>query len=227
MPAAYFTAETLRFLSDLAKHNDRDWFAKNKERYEQDVKEPMLRFIADLGPELKKIAPHYVADARAVGGSMMRIYRDVRFSKDKSPYKTNIAAHFGHVKARTGAPAFYLHIAPGNSAVGAGLWQPEPPELKMVRDAIVKDTKKWLKITEAQDFRSACGFMGESLKRPPAGYDSEHPAIEDLKRKDFAANMPLMDKQVTSPALMRYVTEGFKTTVPFTKFLGDAIGLPL
>ena len=139
--AAYFTKDLLGFLSDLAAHNNREWFQANKERYEQSVRDPFLQLVADLQPRLKKISPHFVADPRPVGGSMMRIYRDTRFSKDKTPYKTGVMAHFWHAKGKEGAtPAFYLRLRPGESAAGGGIWHPEPDALKRIRNAIVADT---------------------------------------------------------------------------------------
>src|SRR5713226_6999779 len=144
----YFSEEFFKFLVELRVHNDRDWFLKNKERYESAVRDPFLRLIADLAPALKKINPRFVADPRPVGGSMMRIYRDIRFSRDKSPYKTSMAAHFWHSKGKDGStPAYYLHLEPRNSSIGAGIWRPEPGALKNIRDAIVADPKRWQRIT--------------------------------------------------------------------------------
>ncbi len=223
---AYFTADLFKFLSELKAHNERDWFLKNKERYEKSARDPMLRFINDLGPRLKKLSPHFVADARPQGGSMMRIYRDTRFSKDKTPYKTAVMAHFQHAKGLEGAtPAFYMRLTPKNSAVGAGIWHPEPGALGRIRDAIVDDSGAWGRITRGREFKTLCGMAGESLARAPRGFDPNHPYIEDLKRKDFAVTMPLDDKQVISPKLMDEVVTAFKATVPFLEFLTEAIGL--
>ncbi len=123
----YFTPELFQFLRELRRHNDRKWFLQNKERYEIAVRDPFLRLIADLGPLLKKFSPHFLADPSPVGGSMMRICRDLRFSKDKTPYKTSVSAHSGHESAMDGAsPAFYLHLEPGNSSIGGGVWRPPP-----------------------------------------------------------------------------------------------------
>src|SRR6266849_4338954 len=211
MPAdRYFTRELFKFLNELCTHNNRDWFQKNKGRYETDVRDPFLQFIADLVPGLHKINPHVVADPSPVRGSMMRIYRDIRFSKDKSPYKTSAAAHFWHEKGKEGAtPAYYLHLEPGGSLIGAGIWRPEPGAQKKIRDAIVADSKRWQRVTSAADFRSSCGMAGESLKRPPAGYAAAHPLIEDIKRKDFASSSLLDDRQVCGPDFMKSVLDAF------------------
>jgi len=117
---SYFTPDLFKFLKDLKAHNTRPWFESNKPRYEEDVKEPMLRFITDLGPRLKKISPYLTADSRPAGGSMFRIYRDVRFSKDKSPYKTNVGAHFSHVREKdVHAPGLYCICHRGSPLAGA------------------------------------------------------------------------------------------------------------
>jgi uncharacterized protein (TIGR02453 family) len=225
--AAYFTPELLRFLAELKAHNDREWFQKNKSRYEESVRDPFLRFVADLAPRLKKISPHLVADPKPVGGSMMRIYRDTRFSKDKTPYKTAVMAHFWHAKGKEGAtPAFYLRLAPGDSVVGAGVWHPEPNALKRIRKAIVDDSKTWEKITRGREFRTVCGLVGESLKRPPPGFDANHPFIEDIKRKDFATSVGLADKQITSARFMDDLLGAFGASSPFLGFVSKAIGLP-
>jgi uncharacterized protein (TIGR02453 family) len=226
MANAYFTPELFRFLTELEAHNERDWFQANKERYEKSARDPFLRLIADLGPKLKKISPHFVADASPTGGSMMRIYRDTRFSKDKTPYKTAMAAHFWHDKGKEGAmPAFHLRLQPGSSTVGAGIWHPEPGALKKIRKAIVDDSKTWAKVRADKRMGSGCGMIGESLKRPPPGFDAEHPFIEDIKRKDFGISLPLDDKRVAKGELMDDIVAGMKTAGPFLRFLSEAIGL--
>jgi uncharacterized protein (TIGR02453 family) len=222
----YFDREFFGFLKDLAAHNNRDWFESNRGRYEQSVRDPFLRLITDLQPPLRKINPQIVADPRPNGGSMMRIYRDIRFSKDKSPYKTSVAAHFWHAKGKDGAtPAYYLHLAPGASLIGSGIWRPEPAALKGIRQAIVKQPKQWQEITSGRDFRSTCGLGGESLQRPPAGFDPNHPLIADIKRKDFVTSFKLTDKEVYADVFLDSVIENFRLTAPFVKFLSRAVGL--
>src|SRR5215831_4930539 len=222
----YFGKGTLEFLSELRSHNNRDWFQTNKERYEEQVRDPMLRFITDLGPGLRKINPHIVADASPVRGSMMRIYRDIRFSKDKSPYKTYAAAHFWHANGKDGAvPAYFLHVEPGNSVIGGGIWQPEPKALKKLRDTIAGDPKGWGRATTGGALGSTCRMAGESLKRPPAGYDPAHPFIEDIKRKDFAISTPLTDHEVTGDDFLDLVLHRLRATAPFVQFLSNAVGL--
>jgi uncharacterized protein (TIGR02453 family) len=123
MAERYFTPSLFTFLRELAENNNREWFQDNKSRYEQHVKDPALRLIADFGPRLKKISPHFRADPRAVGGSLFRIHRDTRFSKDKSPYKTHTGIQFRHELGKDAyAPGFYLHLEPGQVFCGVGSW---------------------------------------------------------------------------------------------------------
>ncbi|MDH3422381.1 MAG: TIGR02453 family protein, partial [Gemmatimonadota bacterium] len=130
MATACFTEDTYRFLKDLKKNNDRDWFDANKKRYEEHLKDPALRIIAAFAPELKKISPHFMATPR----SLFRIYRDVRFAKDKSPYKTHIGLHFRHDRSKDAhAPGFYLHVEPKQAFIGVGIWHPDGPALRSIR----------------------------------------------------------------------------------------------
>jgi len=226
MAESYFTRGLFEFLKDLSSHNNRDWFRANQGRYEQQVRDPFLRLIADLGPGLKDINPYIVADPRPSGGSMMRIHRDIRFSKDKSPYKTHVAAHFRHASGKEGAtPAYYLRLGPGGSIIGAGVWHPEPAALKKIRDRIVRQPDEWRRITSGKELGSGCQMVGESLKRAPVGYDPNHPLIEDLKRKDFAFSSPLTQSEVCSSSFLASVLEDFRSTAPFVEFLSKAVGL--
>ena len=223
---SYFGPGLFRFLRDLKTHNERGWFQANQQRYENDVRGPFLRLIADLAPGLKKISPNFIADPSPNGGSMMRIYRDIRFSKDKSPYKTYAAAHFRQAKSKDGAaPVYFLHLEPGNSVIGGGIWQPEPKALKKIRDKIAGDPKGWGRATTGGALGSTCSMAGESLKRPPAGYDPAHPFIEDIKRKDFAISTLLTDQEVTSDDFLDLVLQRLRATAPFVQFLSNAVGL--
>src|SRR5262249_23766531 len=155
-------------------------------RYETAVRDPFLRFIADLSPRLQKLNPPFAGDPSPVGGSMMRIYRDIRFSRDKSPYKTAMAAHFWPASGKgENTPAFYLHLEPGKSSFGGGLWRPAPPLAKKIRDAIAGDATRWRRIVA--DLESAAEFeqTGESLKRVPPGYDGDSSLADALRRRDF------------------------------------------
>jgi uncharacterized protein (TIGR02453 family) len=222
---AYFTNDALKFLTELKKNNNKEWFDKNKARFEQSLRDPFVAFLADLEPRLKKLSPQFVVDARPNGGSLSRIYRDTRFAKDKSPYKTGLFAHFGHAKSESG-PALYMHFEPKAVFVGGGIWQPDATSLTKIRAAIDKDGKGWAKATKGKT-QGGCMMMGESLKRPPPGYDASHPHIEDLKRKDFALKIELDDKDVTGDKFLGEVVDGFKAVMPFMQFLSKAMGLPL
>lgn len=217
----YFTPKLFAFLRDLKTHNARPWFESNRARYETDVKEPMLRFIGDLGPRLRKISPHLVADARPAGGSMFRIYRDIRFSHDKSPYKTNVAAHFPYAGTKhVQAPGFYLHVEPRRSFAGGGLWHPDADSLKKVRDRIVARPTEW------RSARRGVEIEGETLKRVPAGYDPAHPFAADLKLKDFTTGREFADREVCAPDFMDRYLESCRTAAPLMKFLTRALNLP-
>jgi len=213
-------------LSELRAHNNREWFPKNKDRYEQHVRDPLLRFIADLAPGLRKINRQIVVDPSPTGGSMMRIYRDIRFSKDKSPYKTSVSAHFWHVKGKEGAsPAYYLHIEPHGSLIGAGIWHPEPRALKKIRNSIVADPQGWKRATSVANSSSKWKIGGESLQRPPRGYDQNHPFIADIKRKDFTIGTSLGDDEVLAADFLNRTLADFKRMAPFLEYLSQATGL--
>lgn len=157
-----------KFLKELKQNNNREWFEANRFWYEEEVKESMLRFITDFDSSLRTINPHYVADPRPVGRSLFRIYRDTRFSMDKTPYKTAVAAYFHHCDAGKDvhSPGFYLHLEPGGCFGGAGLWHPDTPTLKKVRDAIVKRPTAWKKALKGK-----IALEGDALKKPPKGYN--------------------------------------------------------
>lgn len=222
---ARFSSETYRFLKELKKHNDRAWFTANKGRYEQHVKEPALQFIREAGPVLGRISPHLVADPKPVGGSLFRIYRDTRFSKDKSPYKTHVGIHFTHRQSQgdAHAPGYYMHLEPGDSGVYAGVWHPEPPMLKRIRDAIVARPNEWRKVRDSgiRMWREA-----EALKRPPAGYPGDHPFVEDLKRKDHVAELPLADAVFAQPTFLKTFEAACRTLEPMNAFIAKAMGAP-
>jgi uncharacterized protein (TIGR02453 family) len=218
----YFTPTLLEFLADLRSHNTREWFGKHKDRYELDVRDPMLRFIADLGPRLRRISPHVTADARPVGGSMFRIYRDIRFSRDKSPYKTHLGAHFSHEHGGRDAhaPGFYLHLEPGRSRGGGGLWHPDGPSLAKIRARIVARPGEWSAVRKRIDIK------GDALRRVPPGYDPDHPHAEDLKLKDFYVMESFSDREVCGRDFMDRFLAVCRRTNPLMRFLTGALDLP-
>lgn len=225
--ARSFTPALFSFLRDLEANNDRDWFAANKQRYERSVREPGLRFIQEFAPQLTKVSSHFVADARPSGGSMFRIYRDVRFSNDKSPYKTNVGFQFRHEAGRDAhAPGFYLHLEPGACFFGAGLWHPDASTALSIRERIADETDRWKKITGSNRFTDAFHLSGDSLKRPPKGFGPDHPFIEDLKRKDFIAMKTLTQKAVTADGFIAEFSRLCSNSAPLMAFLCEAIGVP-
>ncbi len=223
----YFTAGVFKFLRELEANNDREWFKANKTRFDNLIKEPALRFITDFGQELYPISPHFLADPRPVGGSLFRIYRDTRFAKDKRPYKTNVGLHFRHrVGKDAHAPGFYLHLERGNSFVGVGLWHPDGTTARQIRQTIVERSEAWKKAAYGRPFRKVFNVQGDCLKRPPRGFDPDHPFIDDLKRKDFTALAKLTQKQVTSPGLLQHFASNCRAAAPFVQFLCSAVGVP-
>lgn len=225
-PKTYFTAGTFKFLRDLKANNDREWFADNKQRYERFVKDPAISFILDFAPHLKKISPHFKADPRVNGGSLFRIYRDTRFGKDKSPYKTNTGLHFRHEAGKDAhAPGFYLHIEPGQVFMGAGVWRPDSPTLRKIREGIVEDPKAWKRAATGKRFTDTFDLEGSSLVKAPKGFDPDHPQIEALRRKDFIGVTHLTQKAVTDPGFMKDFTALCRTAAPFQKWLCGAIGV--
>jgi len=215
------------FLRDLTANNDREWFAAHKARYVAEVRDPMLDFIAAYGPHLKRISTRFVADPRANGGSLFRIYRDIRFARDKRPYKTNAGAHFRHEAARDAhAPGFYLHLATDGVFAAAGIWHPDGPALTKIRNTIVGNAAGWRKVTSPAALGPHGELAGDKLKRPPRGFDPDHPFIEDLKRKDFFALARFTEKEACSPGFIDRFDETCRAFAPMTRFLTHALDLP-
>ena len=222
---AHFTSDLFDFLSDLEGNNSREWFHASKDRYKRVVQEPLLRFISDFSEPLRRISPRFVADPRPSGGSMFRIYRDVRFSKDKSPYKTHAAAQFRHQEGKDAhTPCYYLHLEPGSVFAGAGLWHPPGPALSKIREAILESPDEWTAITTNLGFKKTYTLEGDSLKRAPRGIDPDHPLIEDLKRKDFIYSRSFSRKQATSAGFIDLFTDTCAATAPFVRFITEAVG---
>ena len=224
---AGFPEELYTFLADLKKNNNRDWFNANKDRYVRYAKEPSLAFIAEMKDRLEEISPSYIADTRPNGGSMFRIYRDTRFSKDKAPYKLNVGCQFRHSAGKDAhAPGFYIHLQPDDSFVGGGIWAPPPAVLQKIRDAIVRHQDEWIGI---KDFMAKTPRIAlrdaERYKRPPQGITPDHPLVEDLKLKTFFAGGMWRNDEVTSPGFVDAIVDTFKDLVPFMRFINEALGL--
>ncbi len=216
----FFRPELFEFLRQLKRRNKREWFAKNKSRYEQDARDPALIFIAAFGTHLPKLSPHFVADPRPTRGSLFRIYRDTRFSSDKLPYKTHLGIHFLHNMGKDAhAPIFYLHLEPDNCFAAGGIWHPDNTALTKVRSAIVREPEPWRKL------RRKLSLEGDSLKRPPRGFDPNHPFIDDIKMKDYVASVALTEAQICSPKFMRDFVAACRTMSPLVEFTAKALGL--
>jgi len=223
---ARFYPETLAFLRELTENNNRDWFKEHKSRYEERVLDVALRFIQSMQDPLADIAPRFVALPTRVGGSLMRVYRDTRFSKDKTPYKTNIGIQFRHEQAKdVHAPGYYVHIAPQQVFVGVGMWRPDSEPLRHIRERISAKPAEWRRATEGSAFRRQFSLGGESLLRPPRGFSKDHECIEDIRRKSFIAVRELDVDDCLRPQFQRTVESSFKTAEPFMRFLCKAVGV--
>ena len=223
----YFTKATFTFLKDLTENNEREWFRQNRHRYEDHVRDPAIRFITDFGDHLKTLSEHFRSDPRTIGGSMFRIYRDARFSRDKTPYKTFIGIQFRHALGKDAhAPGYYLHIDRGECFAGAGIWHPDSPNLKKIREAIVEDPRAWKRIVGAKRFRDTYALEGDRLKRPPKGCNPDHPLVEDLKRKDFIGVARIPRKMITDPKLPQELAKVFRIGTSLVEFLCGAVGVP-
>ena len=228
MAAKCFPPATLSFLNELAQNNNREWFNKNKPRYESDVLDPALAFIDAMGGPLAKLAPNFRAIPKRVGGSLMRVYRDTRFSRNKQPYKTNIGIQFRHRLGKdVHAPGYYVHIDPDDVFLGVGVWHPEKTTLAAIRERIADKPDEWKKIMRSKRFNNYFSLAGESLKRPPRGFDPELACIDDIKRKDFIAVRNLDHSLITTPDLHKEVVSAFRAADPFMRFLCASIDIDL
>lgn len=235
-----FSVDLFGFLVQLGLHNERPWFEKNKARYEACVREPALSFVRAMEPRLSKFSKHLVASDKKVGGSLMRIHRDIRFSADKTPYKTNVGIHFRHAAGKdVHAPGVYLHLEPGECFIGAGIWRPDADTLRSLRQALVDDPTGWKKACRSirpsaspgssgssTKLESTFSLAGDSLKRVPKGFDPDHPLADDLRRKDFIAVATLDPKEAQKPDFPARLTDRLMATKPLCAWLCKALGLP-
>ena len=223
-----FDKKTIGFLEQLGANNNREWFNANKSRYETDVLDVALHFIQTMQDPLAKLAPHFTAVPTRVGGSLMRVYRDTRFSKNKLPYKTNIGIQFRHERAKdVHSPGFYVHIAPDEVFVGVGMWRPDSEPLRQIRERIAARPGEWQRAIGATPFKKNFSLGGESLQRPPKGFDKDHPCIDDIRRKSFIAVREMTVEDSLSPQFQRNVETTFKQAMPFMEFLCAAVGVKL
>ena len=176
---------------------------------------------------LHEIAPRFVAQATRVGGSLMRVYRDTRFSKNKLPYKTNIGIQFRHEMAKdVHSPGYYVHIDPDQVFIGVGMWRPESDALRAIRERIAAKPAEWKRVRADTKFRRNFDLGGETLTRPPRGFEKDHEHIEDIKRKSFIAVRNLDVEDSLSPQFQRKVESSFVAGKPLMQFLCKAVGVP-
>ncbi|ABZ77595.1 conserved hypothetical protein [Shewanella halifaxensis HAW-EB4] len=220
-----FSPACFDFLNQLSVNNDREWFKANQQTYEDKVRTPALKFIEAMQPQILALSPRLTAVPKKVGGSMMRPQRDSRFSKDKTPYKTNVGIQFRHFQGKdVHAPGLYLHLANDGCFLGAGIWHPESKALNAIRSCIDENPngyKKALRELTSQGFE----MQGSKLIRPPKGYDNSHPMLEELKRKDFIAIKSLSIEQVCAPEFVDICAQEFAACQQLMSYLCFALDL--
>jgi uncharacterized protein (TIGR02453 family) len=227
-----FTTASMQFLRGLAKHNNKPWFEAHRADYEQYIRDPMRRLIEEMDNRFRRIAPEFTGDPKR---SMFRIYRDTRFSKDKSPYKTHAACWFRHrgadhrvgSEAEGGGAGFYFHLAPGASFVGGGIWMPPRPMLNRLRDAIAEKHKDFEKALRSPSLKKRFGGLSDEsmLKRMPRGFAEDHPAAQWLRYQSFTVGRRLTDQQVLGSGLSTLLQGEFKAMLPLVRWLNGALGL--
>ena len=222
-----FKPTALNFLKELSENNNRNWFTQNKQRYEDDVLTPAFDFISAMSKPLAEISPHFTAIPKRIGGSLMRIYRDTRFAKDKTPYKTNLGIQFRHQLAKdVHSPGYYLHIAPNEIFIGVGTWHPPSDALLKIRQYIVDYPQKWIAACDNIEFQKKYELVGDKLKTAPRGFQKDHELIDDLRWKDFIAIKNLDKKDIQENNFVEISAKLFQTATPYMKFLCDAVGVP-
>jgi len=207
------------FLNKLAKNNNREWFTENKALYESN-REDVISFVDEV---LELLNTHDNIETVSGKKALFRIYRDVRFSKDKTPYKINYSASFSRAtKLLRGG--YYLHIQPGNSFLGGGFWSPSSPDMKLIRNNFLEFGDEFKNIINAKEFVDNFGSIeGEQLKTGPKGFDKNHKQIELLKYKQFLAVKRFTDKEVLSEDFAKIVNEGFQAMRPFFDYMSEAL----
>ena len=227
MSESIISPKLFKFLRELSRNNQREWFQDHKSRYEHDVRDPAVELVAQLEKPLAKVAPMLQAIPKRHGGSVMRIYKDTRFSKDKTPYKTNVGISLRHeANSDIPAPGVYIHLEPNECFVGAGCWRPERSVLAAIRTAITEDPKGWKRARDNKKFRERFALAGESLKTAPRGIPKDHKQIEDLRRIDFIGIASLDPKDFSRPDVVDLLIDHIKRAKPFMNFLCDAIDVP-
>lgn len=217
--------ETLQFLKDLKKNNDREWFAKYKPRYESAYAD-WLGFTAELISGLSKIDKKIAAAKFQPKDCVFRIYRDIRFSKDKSPYKTNFAAEFSVNKGKWQVPGYYIHINPSEGFMGGGAYMLEPVQLQALREELSLNGAKFKRIIGDRNFKKYFTVEGDKLVNVPRGFEKDDPMAEYLKHKDLLASHNVTEKDVLSPKFSQHCIDVFKAMQPFIQFIEKPVTNP-
>jgi uncharacterized protein (TIGR02453 family) len=217
-----FSPKTLAFLRALARHNDRDWFRLHKPEYDAHVRGPMVDVIARLAVDLHEFAPELIADPRV---SLYRIYRDTRFSADKSPLKTHVAARFpSKLLPRGRGAALYFDVSPTRVRIGGGLYMPTPFDLRLIREHIAARHRTLDRLVKGKSFRETVGALtGARLASAPKGYAVTHPAIEYLRFKQFFAGRELEPGLATTDRFYSELLRTFRVVAPLVQFLNTAL----
>lgn len=215
---AGFSPEAMKFLKALKKNNEREWFQPRKETYEKLWRTPMIALVEELQKEMLSFAPDYIQDPAK---SVMRIYRDTRFSKNKTPYKTYVAAAFRrNGLSKDGSAAFYFHFEEKGLLIAAGIYMPMPDELRAVRQFLTEHYLEFQKLTNARKLRSLLGELhGDATIRVPKGFDPEHPAADLTKRKQFYFDLTLEPAVITTPDAYTELLKRLKAAIPVMDFL--------
>jgi uncharacterized protein (TIGR02453 family) len=226
--APIFSPRTIAFLKALERNNSRDWFHTHHRRFQEEVQEPVLEFIRAVQPELLRISSHFLADDRKIGGSMLRLQRDMRFTSDPTPYFTHVLVIFRHEVGRGfDAPAFHVRIDAGAIEIGAGFWRPRASNLERLRARILERPAEWKRIRNAKRLRETFGGLsGAMLKRLPKGLPEDHPLAEDLRRKDWRLARSLEPAALADPGFAREAVSTFRAAAPLVRFLCQALRLP-
>jgi uncharacterized protein (TIGR02453 family) len=219
------------FLRGLRRNNNREWFLANRDRYEAEVRGPMAALVEELDVRLARLAPEIVGDPKR---SLFRIHRDVRFSNDKSPYKTNAACWLYHMDAGRGVggdaahggAGFYFDIGPDEAWVGGGIWMPPRPTLARLRERIDEEHRSLAKLLKSPALRPFGGLSREAmLTRMPRGYDADHPAAELLRHQSFTMGRRVGDADLFGARLPEVLAREFERLVPLVRWLNGAMGL--
>lgn len=222
-----FPADTLAFLEDLEDNNNRPWFAENRERYEASFLEPALQFITAIARPLDKAAPCLVASPKKSGGSLLRIYKDTRFSRDKTPYKTNMGIQLRHMAGKDiHAPSVYFHISAEECFLAAGMWRPPSDVVKRIRSYIDADHKRWMKVVRGKKLNDTFEFHDDRLKTTPRGVAKDHPMIDELRQKSFLVKTPISKRELQSSGLVAQVIKLIRITRPLMIALCEATEQP-